>query len=80
MKDTILAQSDEFTIVQDDSEFVHVIDGEDSIRLTMDRTTLDNLVNQLLAQRLVAKETTCFEEENYIESLDWSRECYSGAD
>lgn len=48
MEETILASADEFTIVQDDSEFVHIIDGEDSIRLTMNRSTLDELVNQLL--------------------------------
>lgn len=47
MEETILAESDEFAIVQDDSDFVHFMDGEGTIRLTMNRSTLDDLVSQM---------------------------------
>ena len=46
-RELVLAQSDEFSIEQDDSDFVHFIDGEGTIRLTINRSTLDDLVSQL---------------------------------
>jgi hypothetical protein len=49
-EETIIAQSDEFTIIQDDSEFVHFLDGENVIRLTMNRSTFDDLVSQMTSR------------------------------
>jgi hypothetical protein len=82
-EETIIAQSDEFTIIQDDSEFVHFLDGENVIRLTMNRSTFDELMNQkyqglVSTLKEIAQQKTCFERENdknhYVEFLGNGRE------
>jgi hypothetical protein len=45
--DTLIAFSDEFEIVQDSSDFVHIMDGEQTIRLSMPRKILDDIVSQI---------------------------------
>lgn len=82
--ETIIAQSDEFRLYEDSSGFVHFVDGEDVVRLTMNRSTLDDLVSQMVNHRLasilkdIAQQKTCFErvnnENHYVEFLDNGRE------
>lgn len=45
--ETVIAQSDEFTIVDDSSGFVYVMDGEESVRLTIPLDILLDLATQL---------------------------------
>jgi hypothetical protein len=45
-EDFIIAKDDEFTVVQDSSGFVHILDGENVVRVTMNRSSWNSLVSQ----------------------------------
>lgn len=47
-----LAEADEITVQLDEDGYVHILDGEGSIRLTMEYSVWDNLIQD--AQRLRA--------------------------
>ena len=44
----VIAKSDEFTVVEDSSDFVHIMDGESVVRLTMSRETLNDIASQVI--------------------------------
>lgn len=46
----VIAKSDEFMIVQDSSDFVHIMDGENSIRVSIPREIMNDLCSQVLNQ------------------------------
>lgn len=47
MDEFLIAWSDEFEIIQDSSDFIHIMDGEKVIRLSMPRAILNDIVAQV---------------------------------
>lgn len=45
--ETVIAFSDEFELVEDESNFVHIMDGEGTVRLSMPREILNDIVRQI---------------------------------
>jgi hypothetical protein len=43
----VIASSDEFDIVEDSSNFVHIMDGEGTVRVSMPREIMDDIVRQI---------------------------------
>jgi translation elongation factor P/translation initiation factor 5A len=48
--ETVIATSDEFEFVEDDSNFVHIMDGENTVRLSIPRDILNDLVMQVYSR------------------------------
>ncbi|NBQ28118.1 MAG: hypothetical protein EBU18_09155 [Rhodobacteraceae bacterium] len=48
--ETVIAFSDEFEIVEDPSNFVHIMDGEQTVRISMPRDILNDLVRQIYSR------------------------------
>lgn len=43
----VIASSDEFDIVEDSSNFVHIMDGEGTVRVSMPREIMNDIVRQI---------------------------------
>jgi len=47
--ETVIASVDEFELIKDESDFVHIMDGEDVIRVSIPLDILQEIAKQVLS-------------------------------